>query len=123
MSLHDVRRSRDKFLLNHADRHYRLYKGRTAAALLRDKAVRRSGETKESSPMSDQDTNVPEGSEPSSKRTTLLCPCCGSQLALAAGNGSSHLVADEVSASVPAGTMFIDPHAHMISRTTDDYVA
>ena len=49
-----------------------------------------------------QNTNGPDGSEPSSRKTTLLCPCCGSRVALAAGNGSAHLVAEEVSASMPA---------------------
>jgi len=73
--------------------------------------------------MSDQDAGTPQGSEPAGRKPSLLCPCCGSRLGLAAGNGSAHLVAEEVGASVPAGTMFIDPHAHMISRTTDDYVA
>ena len=75
--------------------------------------------------MSDQDANGPDGAEPTPRKTALLCPCCGSRLALAAGNGSAHLVAEEAGASVPAaaGTMFIDPHAHMIARTTDDYVA
>jgi predicted metal-dependent TIM-barrel fold hydrolase len=72
--------------------------------------------------MSDQDADTPHGSE-SGRKPTLLCPCCGSRLALAAGNGSAHLIAEEVGAAVPAGTMFIDPHAHMISRTTDDYAA
>ena len=51
-----------------------------------------------------------------------LCPCCGARLALHAtarrrargGRGGTCL---------PPGTMIIDPHAHMISRTTDDYEA
>src|SRR5436309_2712656 len=43
--------------------------------------------------MSDQDANGAQGAEPSSRKTALLCPCCGSRLTLAAGNGSSHLIA------------------------------
>jgi predicted metal-dependent TIM-barrel fold hydrolase len=56
---------------------------------------------------------------------TLLCPCCHSHLRL---GGTAHipvLKADDAGRDVPvaAGFMFIDPHAHMISRTTDDYEA
>jgi hypothetical protein len=64
----------------------------------------------------------PKPSELTSRKT-LLCPCCGSRVALSADN--AHLEIDETGALLPAaaGIMFIDPHAHMIARTTDDYVA
>src|SRR3954447_2459098 len=53
----------------------------------------------------------------------LACPCCRSSLTLKKTNGSALLEVSEDGHSVPAaaGRMFIDPHAHMISRTTDDY--
>ena len=54
----------------------------------------------------------------------LTCPCCGAGLGLRADNGTARL---ELEGSAPltfaAGTMFIDTHAHMIARTTDDYQA
>jgi uncharacterized protein len=55
----------------------------------------------------------------------LACPCCGSRLVMRKSNGAAALEAVETGRAVPAaaGTMFIDPHAHMISRTTDDYEA
>jgi uncharacterized protein len=55
----------------------------------------------------------------------LPCPCCGARLALFGANGTARLEMDERAGLVPAaaGTIFIDPHAHMISRTTDDYQA
>jgi uncharacterized protein len=55
----------------------------------------------------------------------LGCPCCGSRLKLRGTNGYSVLELETTGRSIPeaAGTMFIDPHAHMISRTTDDYEA
>jgi uncharacterized protein len=58
-------------------------------------------------------------------RTGFTCPCCGSRLALRETNGTAVLEAEEVGRALPAaaGTMFIDPHAHMISRSTDDYEA
>jgi hypothetical protein len=61
----------------------------------------------------------------SSARTGFACPCCGSRLALRKTNGTAVLEAEEVGRALPAeaGTMFIDPHAHMISRSTDDYEA
>jgi hypothetical protein len=70
--------------------------------------------------------------------TTLPCPCCGERLTpeklarllgdvqrLAEGRDAAN--ADRA-AQQPAGVpryagMIIDPHAHMISRTTDDYEA
>jgi predicted metal-dependent TIM-barrel fold hydrolase len=58
-------------------------------------------------------------------RSGLICPCCGSRLSLRGANGAMRLEAVEDGQLVPAGagTMFIDPHAHMISRTTADYEA
>lgn len=52
---------------------------------------------------------------------TFACPCCGSRLWLHGDNGAIR-VEVEVDLLLP-GTMIIDPHAHMISRTTDDYEA
>ena len=56
---------------------------------------------------------------------TLACPCCGSRLTLRKNSHAAVLEADSSGGVLPAaaGTMFIDPHAHMISRTTDDYEA
>src|SRR5690242_1306097 len=53
------------------------------------------------------------------------CPCCGARLRLTKTNGSATVELVEPGRAVPAaaGTMFIDPHAHMISRTTADYEA
>jgi predicted metal-dependent TIM-barrel fold hydrolase len=53
----------------------------------------------------------------------LICPCCGSGLALKHDGASAILEVDAPAREIPAaaGRMFIDPHAHMISRTTDDY--
>ena len=58
-------------------------------------------------------------------RFGLTCPCCGARVGLRADNGSARLELEEAGHSLtfPAGTMFVDPHAHMISRTTDDYEA
>jgi hypothetical protein len=54
----------------------------------------------------------------------LGCPCCGARLRLEGEDGAARLVEAEPSrTSFTAGTMFIDPHAHMIARTTDDYEA
>jgi predicted metal-dependent TIM-barrel fold hydrolase len=55
----------------------------------------------------------------------LTCPCCGSGLTLKRNGHGAALTADSEGGVVPAaaGSMFIDPHAHMISRTTDDYEA
>jgi predicted metal-dependent TIM-barrel fold hydrolase len=68
--------------------------------------------------MSDNNTNAVNPS-------SLACPCCGAGLVLQGGNGSARLEADDSERAMPAaaGTMFIDPHAHMIARTTDDYEA
>lgn len=58
-------------------------------------------------------------------RLKLTCPCCGSRLGLVADNGGARLEleAEGGSLSFAPGTMFIDTHAHMISRSTDDYQA
>src|SRR5512145_2748401 len=56
-----------------------------------------------------------------SAHPSLTCPCCGSRLALRGANGTARLEL-EADRLLP-GTMIIDPHAHMISRTTDDYEA
>jgi predicted metal-dependent TIM-barrel fold hydrolase len=55
----------------------------------------------------------------------LKCPCCGSHLALNGADGEARLELIETGGILPvaAGNMFIDPHAHMISRTTNDYEA
>jgi predicted metal-dependent TIM-barrel fold hydrolase len=55
----------------------------------------------------------------------LSCPCCGSRLTLRKTKHALVLQADADGRELPAaaGTMFIDPHAHMISRSTDDYAA
>ena len=55
----------------------------------------------------------------------LSCPCCGAGLDLQRENGTARLEADDREQMLPAaaGTMFIDLHAHMIARTTDDYEA
>jgi len=68
--------------------------------------------------MFDDTTNTTESSR-------LACPCCGTALVLHGDNGAARLEADDTSRTIPAaaGTMFIDPHAHMIARTTDDYDA
>src|ERR1700747_1623482 len=59
------------------------------------------------------------------ERSELPCPCCGARLSLRGQNGTMRLEADTQGYMLPAaaGTMFIDPHAHMISRTTADYEA
>jgi uncharacterized protein len=51
----------------------------------------------------------------------FACACCGSRLELRR-NGVLEIESD-ARISPEAGTMFIDPHAHMISRITDDYEA
>jgi predicted metal-dependent TIM-barrel fold hydrolase len=75
--------------------------------------------------MSDQPA-APNGT--ASQLTRLTCPCCAAQLALSGANGANGATCVEViepGGLLPAaaGTMFIDPHAHMISRTTADYEA
>jgi uncharacterized protein len=58
-------------------------------------------------------------------RNRLTCPCCGSGLTTHGAGDSLRLEVDATGNLWPeaAGTMFIDTHAHMISRTTDDYEA
>jgi predicted metal-dependent TIM-barrel fold hydrolase len=53
------------------------------------------------------------------------CPCCGGTLTgEQIASARAQLAAEEeFSGHLPAGSMFIDPHCHMISRTTDDYTA
>jgi predicted metal-dependent TIM-barrel fold hydrolase len=56
----------------------------------------------------------------------LNCPCCGARFTFTRGDFSTPALKMETggqSLPVAARTMFIDPHAHMISRTTDDYEA
>ena len=61
----------------------------------------------------------------SSGDAPIACPCCGARLRLTKTNGSAVVEVAEAGRALPAaaGTMFIDPHAHMISRTTADYEA
>jgi uncharacterized protein len=53
----------------------------------------------------------------------IACPCCGGSLtAEQIAALRAQLAAEPASSNdLPAGTMFIDPHCHMIARTTDDY--
>ena len=55
----------------------------------------------------------------------IACPCCGEALTSAqiAALRSQLAVEPLELTALPAGSMFIDPHCHMISRTTDDYLA
>jgi predicted metal-dependent TIM-barrel fold hydrolase len=59
------------------------------------------------------------------RRKPLACPCCGARLTLESSQDGARLKLEQKGGLLPAaaGTMFIDPHAHMISRTTDDYEA
>ena len=71
--------------------------------------------------MNDKTGNGANGARDSMK---LTCPCCGAGLGLRADNGSARLEREGSAAlTFAAGTMFIDTHAHMIARTTDDYQA
>jgi hypothetical protein len=69
--------------------------------------------------------NGSNGSSPEQAGEKLACPCCGSRLTYRKNGHAGVLEADANGGVLPAaaGTMFIDPHAHMISRTTDDYEA
>jgi predicted metal-dependent TIM-barrel fold hydrolase len=74
--------------------------------------------------MADQQSN--DGNDFSAQSgARLMCPCCGSAVRFNKNSPAVLLEVDEFSGAVPeaAGTMFIDPHAHMISRSTDDYEA
>ena len=69
--------------------------------------------------------------EPASAEGSIACPCCGGTLTptmlkeiLAAARSTETGEAPPTPAPrLAVGTMIIDPHAHMISRTTDDYEA
>src|SRR5271163_1256511 len=57
-------------------------------------------------------------------RASIDCPCCGGRLtAEQIAKLRAELAAADGAVDLPVGTMFIDPHAHMIARTTDDYEA
>jgi uncharacterized protein len=57
-------------------------------------------------------------------RASIDCPCCGGRLtAEQIAKLRAELAAADGAVNLPVGTMFIDPHAHMIARTTDDYEA
>ena len=77
--------------------------------------------------MSNERTSGNSSYDPASAGTSdlLRCPCCGSRLALNNMDGAARLEVEAAGVVMPAaaGTMFIDPHAHMISRTTGDYEA
>lgn len=64
------------------------------------------------------------GTEPTSSRS-LTCPCCGSTLSDTQIASLKAQIAAALASSnnLPTGTMYIDPHCHMIARTTDDYTA
>ena len=70
-------------------------------------------------------TQSGNGANGAHERLKLTCPCCGSRVGLVADNGSARLELEEAGRSLTfaPGTMFIDTHAHMIARTTDDYQA
>jgi predicted metal-dependent TIM-barrel fold hydrolase len=54
----------------------------------------------------------------------INCPCCGEPMTpTQIASLRAELAAADGAMDLPAGTMFIDPHAHMIARTTDDYEA
>jgi uncharacterized protein len=55
----------------------------------------------------------------------IACPCCGGALTPEQiASLEAQLAAEPaVSSDLPAGAMFVDPHCHMIARTTDDYTA
>ena len=66
--------------------------------------------------------------DPAGAEATISCPCCGGTLTpqmidqILAAARRPREEATPVTA-LGAGTMIIDPHAHMTSRTTDDYEA
>jgi uncharacterized protein len=55
----------------------------------------------------------------------IACPCCGGALTPEQiASLKAQLAAEPAFLSdLPTGAMFIDPHCHMIARTTDDYAA
>jgi len=66
--------------------------------------------------------------DPAGAEATISCPCCGGTLTpqmidqILAAARRPREEATPVTA-LGTGAMIIDPHAHMISRTTDDYEA
>ena len=66
--------------------------------------------------------------DPVGAEATISCPCCGGTLTpqmidqILAAARRPREEATPVTA-LGTGAMIIDPHAHMISRTTDDYEA
>jgi uncharacterized protein len=74
--------------------------------------------------MPDRDAQS-EASDSCAFREKLICPCCGVGLKMTRNGQGERLAVDEPNVTSPAAadTMFIDTHAHMISRTTDDYEA
>jgi len=78
------------------------------------------GLTRKDAAMNDKPGNGAGGS----RDIKLTCPCCGARVGLRADNGARLELEEAGHAPTFApGTMFIDTHAHMISRTTDDYQA
>ena len=69
--------------------------------------------------MAEQNGNGSSGQSDAS----LACPCCGAGLTYKKKGASAALEIAVREMPAAAGRMFIDPHAHMISRTTDDYEA
>jgi uncharacterized protein len=65
--------------------------------------------------------------EQAAPRDSISCPCCSgilspAQIAELRVRLAAE-AADMSAVTLPPGTMFIDPHTHMISRSTDDYIA
>ena len=64
---------------------------------------------------------------PAASKASVGCPCCGGVLTpVQLAELRARLAewdAESESTTLPAGSRFIDPHTHMIARTTDDYVA
>ncbi len=64
------------------------------------------------------------GADGTTRQPRINCPCCGDNLTSEqTATLRAQLAADTSALDLPAGSMFIDPHTHMISRSTDDYVA
>jgi len=63
--------------------------------------------------------------EVSSPGRDISCPCCGRALTVEQiASLKAQLAAEPALRNdLPAGMMFVDPHCHMIARTTDDYTA
>jgi hypothetical protein len=58
-----------------------------------------------------------------SRNMSFGCPCCGAKLRFSSGHAAHERDDASDGPILRADAMFIDPHAHMISRTTDDYEA